>query len=137
MNRIYACPVADVPEGEALRIDTSPVIALFNVGGEFYAINDRCSHGNASMSEGYLEDDATVECPLHAASFCLKTGKALCLPATDPLTTYPVHVEGGDIFIDLVRRTVGIGRCCYVVLIQIVDGDVELMRHITASVVCP
>ncbi|MDD0438006.1 Rieske 2Fe-2S domain-containing protein, partial [Shigella sonnei] len=56
MNRIYACPVADVPEGEALRIDTSPVIALFNVGGEFYAINDRCSHGNASMSEGYLED---------------------------------------------------------------------------------
>ncbi len=53
------------------------------------------------MSEGYLEDDATVECPLHAASFCLKTGKALCLPATDPLTTYPVHVEGGDIFIDL------------------------------------
>lgn len=52
MNRIYACPVADVPEGEALRIDTSPVIALFNVGGEFYAINDRCSHGNASMSEG-------------------------------------------------------------------------------------
>ena len=62
MNRIYACPVADVPEGEALRIDTSPVIALFNVGGEFYAINDRCSHGNASMSEGYLEDDATVEC---------------------------------------------------------------------------
>ncbi|BEA04541.1 hypothetical protein VEE15_45240 [Escherichia coli] len=54
MNRIYACPVADVPEGEALRIDTSPVIALFNVGGEFYAINDRCSHGNASMSEGYI-----------------------------------------------------------------------------------
>ena len=38
MNRIYACPVADVPEGEALRIDTSPVIALFNVGGEFYPL---------------------------------------------------------------------------------------------------
>ncbi|BBV39780.1 hypothetical protein STW0522CIT26_12520 [Citrobacter portucalensis] len=69
MSRVYACPVGDLPEGEALRLDTSPVIALFNVGGEFYAINDRCSHGNASMSEGYLEDDATVECPLHAASF--------------------------------------------------------------------
>ena len=50
MNRIYACPVADVPEGEALRIDTSPVIALFNVGGEFYAINDRCSHGKDRKS---------------------------------------------------------------------------------------
>lgn len=48
-------PVGDLPEGEALRLDTLPVIALFNVGGEFYAINDRCSHGNASMSEGYLK----------------------------------------------------------------------------------
>ncbi|MBW7441661.1 bifunctional 3-phenylpropionate/cinnamic acid dioxygenase ferredoxin subunit, partial [Escherichia coli] len=46
MNRIYACHGADVTEGESLRIDTSPVIALFNVGGEFYAINDRFSHGN-------------------------------------------------------------------------------------------
>ena len=41
MSRVYACPVGDLPEGEALRLDTSPVIALFNVGGEFYAINDR------------------------------------------------------------------------------------------------
>lgn len=101
MSRVFACPVGDLPEGEALRLDTSSVIALFNVGGEFYAINDRCSHGNASMSEGYLEDDATVECPLHAASFCLKTGKALCLPATDPLTTYAVYVDGSDVFVDI------------------------------------
>ena len=101
MSRVFACPVGDLPEGEALRLDTSPVIALFNVGGELYAINDRCSLGNASMSEGYLEEDATVECPLHAASFCLKTGKALCLPATDPLTTYAVYVDGSDVFVDI------------------------------------
>ncbi|BBR59979.1 MULTISPECIES: 3-phenylpropionate/cinnamic acid dioxygenase ferredoxin subunit [Enterobacteriaceae] len=101
MSRVFACSATELPDGEALRLETSPVIALFNVGGEFYAINDRCSHGNASMSEGYLEDDATVECPLHAASFCLKTGKALCLPATDPLTTYAVYVEGSDVFVDI------------------------------------
>lgn len=101
MSRVFACSATELPEGEALRLETSPVIALFNVGGEFYAINDRCSHGNASMSEGYLEDDATVECPLHAASFCLKTGKALCLPATDPLTTYAVYVDGSDVFVDI------------------------------------
>ena len=101
MSRVYACPVGDLPEGEALRLDTSPVIALFNVGGEFYAINDRCSHGNASMSEGYLEDDATVECPLHAASFCLRTSKAFCLHAPDPLTTYAVYVDGSDVFVDI------------------------------------
>ncbi|ALR15640.1 MULTISPECIES: 3-phenylpropionate/cinnamic acid dioxygenase ferredoxin subunit [Vibrio] len=101
MNRIKACLVEELPEGEALRIDADPVIALFHVGDEFYAMNDRCSHGNASMSEGYLEDDATVECPLHAASFCLKTGKALCLPATDAIATYPVSVEDGTVYIDL------------------------------------
>ncbi|BBQ82761.1 TPA: bifunctional 3-phenylpropionate/cinnamic acid dioxygenase ferredoxin subunit [Kluyvera ascorbata] len=101
MSRVFACSATELPDGEALRLETSPVIALFNVGGEFYAINDRCSHGNASMSEGYLEEDATVECPLHAASFCLKTGKALCLPATDPLTTYAVYVEGSDVFVDI------------------------------------
>ncbi|MEO3991706.1 3-phenylpropionate/cinnamic acid dioxygenase ferredoxin subunit [Pseudocitrobacter cyperus] len=101
MSRVLACSTAELPEGEALRLETSPVIALFNVGGEFYAINDRCSHGNASMSEGYLEDDATVECPLHAASFCLKTGKAMCLPATDPIATYPVFVEGDDVYVDI------------------------------------
>ncbi|WP_411705067.1 3-phenylpropionate/cinnamic acid dioxygenase ferredoxin subunit [Edaphovirga cremea] len=101
MSRIHACLIEALPEGEALRLDTNPVVALFHIGGEFYAINDRCSHGNASMSEGYLEDDATVECPLHAASFCLKTGKALCLPATTHLQTYPVTVADGSVFIDL------------------------------------
>ena len=48
-----------------------------------------------------MADKDAVEYPLHAASFYLKTGKALCPPTTDTLTTYPVHVEGGDIFIDL------------------------------------
>ncbi|SQI43706.1 Digoxigenin ferredoxin subunit [Leminorella richardii] len=101
MKRIHVCLVGALPEGEALRLDTEPAIALFHVAGEYYAIDDRCSHGNASMSEGYIEDNATVECPLHAASFCLKTGKALCMPATVPLQTYPVSVIEGSVFIDL------------------------------------
>lgn len=102
MNRVHACSVSDIAEGEALRLATTPAIALFRLSGDaFYAINDRCSHGNASMSEGYLEEDATVECPLHAASFCLKTGKALCLPATDAIPTYRVTVEGDAVYVDI------------------------------------
>ena len=102
MTRVYACSMADLPAGEALKLDTTPAIALFRVSGDtFYAINDRCSHGNASMSEGYLEDDATVECPLHAASFCLKTGKPMCLPATDPIATYAVSIDGSDVYIEI------------------------------------
>ncbi len=53
------------------------------------------------MSEGYLEDDGTVECPLHSARFCLKTGEALCLPATDPIQTFPVIVEDGQLFVEM------------------------------------
>jgi 3-phenylpropionate/trans-cinnamate dioxygenase ferredoxin subunit len=53
------------------------------------------------MSDGYVEDDATVECPLHAARFCLKTGAALCQPATDPLRTYPVSISDGLVYIDV------------------------------------
>lgn len=105
MKRILACLAGALPEGKSLRLDTEPVIALFHIGGEYYAINDRCSHGTASMSEGYIDDDATVECPLHAATFCLKTGKALCLPATEPLQTYPVTVAEGAVFIDLPEET--------------------------------
>lgn len=101
MKQIFACLAGALPEGKALRLNTEPVIALFHIDGKYYAINDRCSHGTASMAEGYIDDDATVECPLHAATFCLKTGKALCLPATEPLQTYPVTVLEGVVFIDL------------------------------------
>lgn len=57
------------------------------------------------MSEGYLEDDGTVECPLHAARFCLKTGRALCLPATDPLRTFPVVEDGGAIYVEVAEES--------------------------------
>ncbi|ETS30847.1 bifunctional 3-phenylpropionate/cinnamic acid dioxygenase ferredoxin subunit [Photorhabdus temperata] len=99
MSQLFACTVEELPDGEARKVEYTPDIALFHYNGEFFAVDDRCSHGNASISEGYLEDNATVECPLHTASFCLRTGRALCLPATDPLKTYPVVVEGGKIYI--------------------------------------
>lgn len=102
MSRITVCPVGTLAEGEAVKIDgPSEAIAVFNVQGVFYATTDHCSHGNASMSEGYVEDDGTVECPLHAARFCLKTGTALCQPATEPLATYPVTVEDGTIYVEV------------------------------------
>ncbi|CAK7077048.1 3-phenylpropionate/cinnamic acid dioxygenase ferredoxin subunit [Kerstersia gyiorum] len=102
MPRIAVCPDDALPEGEAVKID-SPVshIAVIRSAGELYAVTDRCSHGNASMSEGYIEDDGTVECPLHAARFCLKTGVALCQPATEPLNTYPVVVDAGTIYVEI------------------------------------
>lgn len=106
MNKIFVCQVDELDEGEALKVDCGvngiEALAVFNNGGgEFFAMNDRCSHGNASMSEGYLEDNGTVECPLHAARFCLKTGQALCLPATDPIQTFPVVLEDGALYVEM------------------------------------
>ncbi len=101
MSLIPVCRVDALAEGEAVKVGAdAKAVAVFNINGEFFALDDLCSHGNASMSEGYIEDDGTVECPLHSAKFCLKTGKALCLPATDPLKTYPVRIVDDMVFVD-------------------------------------
>ncbi|MCC8397366.1 bifunctional 3-phenylpropionate/cinnamic acid dioxygenase ferredoxin subunit [Paraburkholderia sp. MMS20-SJTR3] len=99
MVRIFVCKKGSLGEGETIKLEKAP-IAVVNSGGSLYAVGDRCSHGNASMSEGYVEDDGTIECPLHSARFCLKTGAALCQPATVPLATYPVVTDGDRIFVD-------------------------------------
>ena len=102
MARIFVCQDDALSDGEAIKVDgPSAAIAVFKVNGALFALNDRCSHGNASMSEGYIEEDGTVECPLHAARFCLKTGVALCQPATEPLKTFSVTLVDGAVFLDV------------------------------------
>ncbi len=101
MARIRVCAVEDLRPGESRRVEATPAVAVFNLDGTFYAVADLCTHGNASMADGYLEDDATVECPLHTARFCLKTGRPKCQPATEPLRVFPVSVEGDDLFVEV------------------------------------
>lgn len=92
------CRAGELEPGEAVRVDADPPVAVFNVAGEFFATSDTCSHAKSSLSDGYLEEDQ-VECTWHYARFCVRTGKALSLPATEDLRTYQVKVEGGDIFV--------------------------------------
>ena len=89
-------PASDIPEGGAVRIevDGTPV-AVFHTGGTFYAIGDTCTHEEWSLSEGELVDDHTVECALHGAQFDLRTGQAICLPATGNAGRYDVVVDDG------------------------------------------
>lgn len=96
---IRACDVADLPDGEAIRILAHVPIAVFHVDGAYYAVDDTCTHQDASLADGWVEG-RTVECPLHAASFDLRTGVPLCLPAKTPVRTYPVIVSGGVIYVD-------------------------------------
>jgi 3-phenylpropionate/trans-cinnamate dioxygenase ferredoxin subunit len=93
------CSTSEIESGSSRRVELGAGVAIFNVEGTFYAVSDTCSHSDASMAEGYLEDDE-IECPLHGARFCLKTGKALCQPATEPLQTFPVLIRNGDLYIE-------------------------------------
>jgi nitrite reductase/ring-hydroxylating ferredoxin subunit len=101
MGWIRACEAGELSDGEAMVVDRSPQppVALFNVGGEFYAVDDTCTHEEYSLSDGYVDDDV-VECALHMAKFNVRTGKVLSRPATRDLTTYPVKVEDGSVFVD-------------------------------------
>ena len=75
-------------------------IAVFNVGGAFYAIDNTCTHAGVPLCHGYVED-CKVTCPAHEAVFDLKTGAALAPPAFEDVKTYKVVIEGSDIKIEL------------------------------------
>jgi 3-phenylpropionate/trans-cinnamate dioxygenase ferredoxin subunit len=93
-----ACTVDELPPGESVRIAGPEPIAVFNADGALYAIDDTCSHQDASLSEGWLEG-CFVECPLHAALFDLRTGMPSCLPAKKPVRTYSVLVDEGVVYV--------------------------------------
>ncbi len=94
------CGVDDIADGCARQIKGEPPIAIFHVGEEFFATDDTCTHAKFSLADGYVEGDEVV-CALHEARFCLRTGRVLSPPATVALRTYPVRIEGGEVFIEV------------------------------------
>jgi 3-phenylpropionate/trans-cinnamate dioxygenase ferredoxin subunit len=96
-----ACALAEIPAGEALAATVDGVeLALVRNGDDVYAINDECSHAAIPLSEGEVEG-CEIECWLHGSRFDLRTGKPSGPPATDPVPTYPVRVEGDDVLVDV------------------------------------
>ena len=76
------------------------VLAVYNIGGTFYATDNECTHGAASLADGILEDDI-IECTLHFGAFNVKTGEAVQAPCFMPLRTYKVAVKDGQVLVDL------------------------------------
>lgn len=98
---ILVAQTGDIPDGEAIKIDaaltgTVDDIAIFHDDGQFFALDDTCSHEKASLSDGYIED-GVIECPLHAGKFCLKDGTVLSMPATEDVACHRLIVAGTDI----------------------------------------
>lgn len=98
--RQKVCAIEDMDDGDMRRVETRPPIAIYRVGEEFFATEATCTHMDSCLTEGYL-DGAEVECALHMAKFCVRTGKALSLPATVALRTFKVDVEDGAVFVEL------------------------------------
>ena len=101
-NALLVCDLADVPPGEALRVTTvSPPIAIFHTeDGEVFAIDDTCTHQDASLADGWLEG-CEVECPLHASKFDLRTGKVDAPPAKIGVRAHRATVSDGDVYVQL------------------------------------
>ena len=91
----------DVPPGELKGVATRQErLVLANVDGEFYALEDRCSHQDFPLSSGELEG-CELECPFHGATFDVRTGRATRLPAVRPVRTYDVEVVDGEVYLRL------------------------------------
>ena len=96
-----ACALSDVPEEGAIRVELGGrPVCIARSQGEVYALSDVCSHADVALSEGDVEDGA-IECWLHGSLFDLRTGRPSGLPATKPVPTYPVTVEGDDVLVQM------------------------------------
>ncbi len=102
MNQLHTVALTkDRPPGSALAVDVGGHrVALFNIQGKCYAIDDTCSHSGGPLSEGDV-DGTEVECPWHGACFDLTDGSVLNPPAEEPVKSYPVHVDGDEIKIEM------------------------------------
>jgi 3-phenylpropionate/trans-cinnamate dioxygenase ferredoxin subunit len=103
MTAKAVCRVTDVGDGEARRVDIDGVpVCVVHIGDEWFAIGDTCSHAEYSLSEGDVwPDECEIECPKHGAMFSLRTGEPLTLPATRPVATYAVRVDGDDVVVEV------------------------------------
>ena len=96
-----ACSLADLPDEGAIGVKVDGVaVAIVQIGGEVYALHDVCTHAEVPLSEGDVYDH-TVECWLHGSCFDLRTGEPTGPPATKPVATYPVKIEGDDVYVAL------------------------------------
>ncbi|HTT87090.1 MAG TPA: non-heme iron oxygenase ferredoxin subunit [Acidimicrobiales bacterium] len=100
---VRLCALDELESGAARRFDVGDRrLAVVRIEDDVFAIGDRCSHEDYSLSEGdVLVEECEIECWKHGSTFDLRTGEPQTLPATTPVPVYPVRVEGGDVVVEL------------------------------------
>jgi 3-phenylpropionate/trans-cinnamate dioxygenase ferredoxin component len=103
MSAVRVCSLDEIKPGGTHRVDLDGVgIALVRIDDDVYAIGDRCTHQDISLSEGEVDpDDKTLECWKHGSAFSLTDGEPTCLPATKPVPVYDATVTDGDVYLEV------------------------------------
>ena len=103
MSEVRACALSELADAVAHKVDVGGCpVALVRLGDTVHAIGDTCWHAEVSLAEGMVDtDECALECWKHGSLFSLESGEALTLPATRPVPTYVVRVDGDDVFVDL------------------------------------
>jgi nitrite reductase/ring-hydroxylating ferredoxin subunit len=104
MNRLLVGREADFPLATSMTVGSdlpTPVAVFRTESGEFFATQDSCTHEQWSLGEDSDIEDDEIVCPLHMARYDLRTGKALCFPATVALEKFSVEVEDGSVYVIL------------------------------------
>lgn len=101
MTATRVCALSELEQDSARRVvvDGVPIAVVLDSNGDVHAIGDTCTHGEVSLSEGFVDGD-TLECWAHGSAFSLRTGQALNLPAYEPVPVYEVVITGDDVIID-------------------------------------
>jgi len=101
MSEFRACALSELPDEGVIGIQLGTVpVAIIRAEGEIYAMHDVCSHEEVALSEGEIYNH-TVECWLHGSCFDVRSGKPTGPPATEPVATYPVRIDGDDVYVAL------------------------------------
>jgi naphthalene 1,2-dioxygenase system ferredoxin subunit len=90
-----------VPNDDVIAVQAGGrELAVYGVDGEVFVTDNICTHGHARLCDGFLEGHE-IECPLHQGRFDIRNGKAMCEPLTEDVQTFPVRIEGGEVFVKL------------------------------------
>jgi 3-phenylpropionate/trans-cinnamate dioxygenase ferredoxin subunit len=103
---VRVCSVDDLPPVGAVQTEIAGqnIAIVRDSAGDVHAIDDTCSHANVSLSEGDVED-GEIECWLHGSRFDLRSGEPTGLPATSPISVYPVKINGDDVFVSVTKES--------------------------------
>jgi len=102
-QKVFALDELAPDSAKRVVLDGIPIAVVLDSAGAVHAIGDTCTHGDISLSEGFVEDD-TLECWAHGSKFELTTGKPLTLPAYEPVPVFAVEIIDGDVFIDTEKK---------------------------------